>query len=299
MGLAERHISLREILMTPAYFTRYDQVAMRRDEDGILEVRLHTNGGECKFGPRTHEHMVDAFYDISRDPDTRVVILTGTGRNWIAEFDESQGTPKDDFTVPKYWDRVYWEGKKVLQNLLDIDVPMIAAVNGPAFVHSEYILTCDVVLASETAAFQDFPHLNFGLVPGDGVHVLWPHVLGPVRGRYFLITQQIIEAQEALSLGVVNEVLPAELLLDRAWAVARKLAALPTMTLRYTRVAFTQRLKLMLAQELGYGLALQGMSGAALGNPGPDARQEDLRRWSAMTKSGTWLLSDDEAGIGE
>jgi enoyl-CoA hydratase/carnithine racemase len=221
--------------------------------------------------------MVDAFYDISRDPDTRVVILTGTGKDWIAEFDESQGTPTDDFTVPRYWDRVYWEGKKVLQNLLDIDVPVIAAVNGPAFVHSEYILTCDIVLAAETAAFQDLPHLNFGLVPGDGVHVLWPHVLGPVRGRYFLITQQIIGAREALALGVVNEVLSTDELMTRAWALARQLAALPTMTLRYTRVAFTHRLKLMLAQELGYGLALQGLSGAALGNPGANPMQQDLR----------------------
>lgn len=262
---------------TPAYFTRYDQIAMRRDPDGILEVRFHTRGEACKFGPRTHEHMVDAFYDISRDPDTRVVILTGTGDSFIAEFDETQGTASDDFTVPRNWDRVYWEGKKVLQNLLDIDVPVIAAVNGPAFVHSEYILTCDVVLASESAAFQDLPHLNFGLVPGDGVHVLWPQVLGPVRGRYFLITQQIIAAQEALSLGVVNEVLPADQLMNRAWEVARKLAAMPTLTLRYTRVAFAQRLKVLLAQELGYGLALQGLSGAALGNPGPDPRPQDRR----------------------
>jgi enoyl-CoA hydratase/carnithine racemase len=206
-----------------------------------------------------------------------VVIMTGTGSNWIAEFDESQATPNDDFTIPKNWDRVYWEGKKVLQNLLDIDVPVIAAVNGPALVHSEYILTCDIVLASQNAVFQDMPHLNFRLVPGDGVHVLWPHVLGPVRGRYFLMTQQKIAADEALRLGVVNEVLPSEDLMPRARALARQLAALPSLTLRYARVALTQRLKTLLAQELGYGLALQGLSGAALGNPGPDPRPQDRR----------------------
>jgi enoyl-CoA hydratase/carnithine racemase len=263
--------------MEPAYFTRYDQLKMRRDEAGILEVRLHTRNGPCLFGPRTHEHMVDAFYDISRDPDTRVMILTGTGDSWIAAFDESQGTEKDDFTVPKNWDRVYWEGKKVLQNLLDIDVPVIAAVNGPALVHSEYILTCDAVLAADTAIFQDLPHLAFGLVPGDGVHVLWPHVLGPVRGRYFLATQQKIGAEEALRLGVVNEVLAPEALLPRARALAQQLAALPTLTLRYMRVATSQRIKEMLVRELGHGLALQGLSGAALGNPGPNSREQDIR----------------------
>ncbi len=261
----------------PDYFTRFDQVAMRRDAEGILEVRLHSNGGPCRFGPRTHQHMVDVFYEISRDPDTRVMILTGTGESWIAEFDESQATPRDDFTVPRNWDRVYWEGKKVLQNLLDIDVPVIAAVNGPALVHSEYILTCDAVLASSTAVFQDLPHLNFGLTPGDGVHVLWPHVLGPVRGRYFLATQQKIGAEEALRLGVVNEVLAPADLMPRAWALARQLAALPTLTLRYLRVAVSQRLKELVLRDVGYGLALQGLSGAALGNPGPDPLRQDIR----------------------
>jgi enoyl-CoA hydratase/carnithine racemase len=263
--------------MEPAYFTRYAQLQMRRDADGILEVRLHSEGGPCRFGPRTHEHMVDAFYDISRDPDTRVMIFTGTGDSWIAAFDETQAVESDDFTVPRNWDRVYWEGKKVLQNLLDIDVPVIAAVNGPALVHSEYILTCDIVLASDNTVFQDLPHLSFGLVPGDGVHVLWPHVLGPVRGRYFLATQQKIGAEEALRLGVVNEVLAPDALMDRAWALARQLAALPTLTLRYMRVATAQRLKELVVREVGHGLALQGLSGAALGNPGPNPRPQDRR----------------------
>jgi enoyl-CoA hydratase/carnithine racemase len=263
--------------MEPAYFTRYPQVKMTRDADGVLEVALHTRGGPCLFGPRTHESMVDAFYDISRDPDTRVMILTGTGDSFIAAFDESQATESDDFTIPRNWDRVYWEGKKVLQNLLDIDVPVIAAVNGPALVHSEYILTCDAVLASTTAVFQDLPHLAFGLVPGDGVHVLWPHVLGPIRGRYFLATQQKIAADEALRLGVVNEVMAPEALMPRSRALAAQLAALPTLTLRYMRVATAQRLKELIVREVGHGLALQGLSGAALGNPGPNPRPQDVR----------------------
>jgi enoyl-CoA hydratase/carnithine racemase len=124
-------------------------------------------------------------------------------------------------------------------------------------VHREYILTCDIVVASSNVVFQDLPHLAFGLVPGDGVHVLWPHVLGPVRGRYFLATQQKIEAQEALRLGVVNEVLEPEALMPRAWALARQLAALPTLTLRYMRVATAQRLKELVVREVGHGLALQ------------------------------------------
>ncbi len=114
--------------------------------------------------------------------------------------------------------------------------------------------------------------------PGDGVHVLWPHVLGPVRGRYFLATQQKIAADEALRLGVVNEVLTPDALMPRARALARQLAALPTLTLRYMRVATAQRLKELVVHEVGHGLALQGLSGAALGNPGPDPLPMDVRR---------------------
>ncbi len=110
------------------------------------------------------------------------------------------------------------------------------------------------------------PHLNAGIVPGDGVHVLWTHVLGSSRGRYFLLTQETLTAQQAHQLGVVNEVLPADRLLERAWELARQLAKQPTLTLRYTRVALTQRLKRLVSEGLGYGLALEGITATDLRN---------------------------------
>ncbi|MBD2771561.1 enoyl-CoA hydratase/isomerase family protein [Iningainema tapete] len=247
----------------PAYFTKYENLNFTRDENGILEVRMHTNNSSLVFTGKTHQDFVDAFYDISRDRDNRVVILTGTGDSWIAEIDfQSLG----DVTNPREWDKTYWEGKKVLQNLLDIEVPMITAVNGPALLHTEYILTTDIIIASEKAVFQDMPHLNAGIVPGDGVHVLWPLVLGPSRGRYFLLTQEKLTAQQALELGVVNEVLPQDQLMERARELARQLAKQPTLTLRYTRVALTQRIKRLVNEGIGYGLALEGITATDLRN---------------------------------
>jgi enoyl-CoA hydratase/carnithine racemase len=155
---------------------------------------------------------------------------------------------------------VHWEGRALLMNLLSIEVPVIAAINGPAWRHGEIPLLSDIVLASDTAQFQDSAHFPNGLVPGDGMHVVMPLLLGLNRGRYFLLTGQILSAQEAQQLGLVAEVLPPERLLARAWEHAEALAAKPTLLLRYTRLMLTDYLKKQMQDLLGYGLAMEGLA---------------------------------------
>ncbi len=96
----------------------------------------------------------------------------------------------------------------------------LAAINGPAVRHPEIPLLCDIVLASETATIQDSAHFNGGLVPGDGVHIVFPMLMRINRGRYFLLTGQVLDASEAKQLGLVSEVLPPADLLPRAWQLA-------------------------------------------------------------------------------
>jgi enoyl-CoA hydratase/carnithine racemase len=85
-------------------------------------------------------------------------------------------------------------------------------------------------------------------------------VLGPNRGRYFLLMGQELDARTAMAQGVVNEVLPADRLMTRAKEVARTIAAMPTLTRRYTRVALTQRIKRLMHEGLGYGLAMEALA---------------------------------------
>jgi len=215
-----------------SYRNEYENVRLRR-EDGILAAALHTRGGPLVFNGYVHETLLDAFRDIGDDRDNHVVILTGTGEEFCARM-----SPEGfDFFTPTGYDKILREGTKLLENILDIQTPMIAAINGPVTVHSEYALLCDIVLAAEEAFFQDAAHPEFGIVPGDGLHVVWPEVIGEIRGRYFLLSGQTLSAAQAKDYGAVNEVLSREALLPRAWELARHLKKQNPLTLRYTRMA--------------------------------------------------------------
>ena len=238
------------------YRDSFPNARLTRSPSGVLEVALHSDGGTLVFNGHTHEQFVDLFHAIGSDRENRVVILTGSGE----AFMESISPEGFDFFSPQGFDKIYREGKKVLMNILDIEVPLIAAVNGPVRLHTEYVLLADIVLATPATVFQDKPHFDFGIVPGDGVNLLWPEVVGSVRGRYFILTRQELDAATAKDWGVVNEIVPADKLLARAHEIAERLAALPPLTSRYTRIALTQNLRRIVDEGAGYGLALEGIS---------------------------------------
>ena len=240
------------------YKDKFPHARLTRAANGVLEVMLHTNGGTLVFDGYTHEEFVDLFHQIGQDSDNRVVILTGAGDAFIDSIDPAGF----DFFTPRGYDKIYRQGKKVLANLLDIPAPVIAALNGPATVHSEYVLLADIVIATPNTIFQDKPHFAFGIVPGDGIHSLWPEIIGSIRGRYFVLTQQVLGAEEAKTLGVVNEIVAPGKLLERAHQVADGIAKLPPLTASYTRVALTQKLRRLVDESVGYGLALEGISAA-------------------------------------
>jgi enoyl-CoA hydratase/carnithine racemase len=223
-----------------AYRTSFSNARLTRSKSGVLE------------------QFVDLFHAIGSDPDNRVVILTGSGN----AFMETISPEGFDFFTPRGYDKIYREGRKVLMNILDIEAPLIAAVNGPARLHTEFVLLADIVLATPSTVFQDKPHFDFGIVPGDGVNVLWPEVIGSVRGRYFLLTRQELDAQTAKEWGAVNEIVAGDKLLPRAREIAEELAKLPSLTTKYTRIALTRKLRRIIDEGVTLGLALEGISAA-------------------------------------
>lgn len=245
-------------MTTPVYADRYPDLAMRR-RDGILEVRFTSDGGEFIWGGRASRDVPEAFAAIAQDPENRIVILTGTGDTFM---NKREAVPSRLGWLPEEWDLTRRQNLRLMNSLLDIEAPIIAAVNGPVTVHPEIPVLSDIVLAAEQATFQEDAHLANGCktVPADGMHIVWPHLLGMNRGRYFLMMSPEIGATEALRLGLVSEVLPAGELLPRAWEIATQLAANPPLTLRHTRIAFTMQWKRLMNDYLGYGLALEGLA---------------------------------------
>ena len=241
------------------YKDKYSTIAMRR-ENGILEMRFHTDGGSLVWGMTPHGEFPDAFADVARDKDNRVVIMTGTG-DVFSGIRATPGTRSlaQGITANAY-DRVHSEGRALLMNLLNIEVPVISAINGPAWRHGEIPLLSDIVLASDTTQFQDSGHFQAGMVPGDGMHVVMPMLMGMNRGRYFLLTGQTLTAQEAKEIGLVAEVLPRDKVLARAWEHAEILTKRPTLLLRYTRLMFTEYIRKRMQDLLGYGLAMEGLA---------------------------------------
>jgi enoyl-CoA hydratase/carnithine racemase len=240
-------------------FTRdFPNIAFERRGD-VLALRLHTRQEALKWGAiatSVHAQLGRAFYEVAHDRSVRVVILTGTGAAFCTEMDFSEMPP---LMNDEEWGRLTQEGRDLIMNLLDIEVPVITAVNGPAYIHAELAVLGDVVLAAQDAEFADLAHFPSGVVPGDSAQVVWPALLGPNRGRYFLMTGQRIGATEAQALGVVAEVLPRERLMTRAWQLAEQFAAKPASALRNTRAAFTYPLKKRMLEELSHGLALEGL----------------------------------------
>ena len=191
-----------------SYFDTYrgsfPNARLTRSKTGVLEVALHTNGGTLAFNGYTHEQFVDLFHAIGSDSDNRVVILTGSGN----AFMETISPEGFDFFTPRGYDKIYREGRKVLMNILDIEVPLIAAVNGPMRLHTEYILLADIVLATPSTVFQDKPHFELGVASGDGVHLLWQEAIGTIRGRY-LTDSRGTRCADGEGMGRGNEIVPA------------------------------------------------------------------------------------------
>jgi enoyl-CoA hydratase/carnithine racemase len=237
------------------YANRYANAELTRSASGVLEVTLHTQGNSLVWSSEAHDSFAYLFEEIACDPDNEVVILTGAGDAFCDAIDMESFA----LDTAKQWSDLILEGQRLMSNLLRIEVPVIAAVNGPASIHPDLPMLSDIVLAADTASFSDAAHYPAGLVPGDGAHVVWMHVLGQRRGSYFLMTGEVLDADRSLELGIVNEVLGGGDLMPRARELAETLAAKPRVARRFTRAILTRQWRALMHDQLALGLMSEAL----------------------------------------
>ncbi len=243
------------------YFEVYRSLKLTRDADGVLLAEFHTKNGPFTFTAQDHTELVDAFYRIAQDRANKIVVLTGAGGDFISNVDFSTfGNVAD----PGVWSQVHDEGVQILENIANIRVPVIAAIEGRAHVHSEYALLANVIVSAEGATFHDLPHFAGGIVPGDGIFTAWSYRAGAGRAEAFLLNPQPLSARTAHEWGVVAEIVANGKAVARARELADLYLKVPEVTRRNTRVHFIHPLKERLVREVGYGLSLEGASAADL-----------------------------------
>src|ERR1700747_2274174 len=158
------------------YFNAYHNLKLTRDDKGVLVAEFHNNGGPFVMSAQAHTELLDAFYRISQDRANKIVILTGAGGEFITDVDWSSF---GDVADPGVWSQVHDKG-----------VPVIAAIEGRAHVHSDYALLASVIVAADAATFQDVAHFSAGVAPGDGIFTTWSYRAGAGRAEAFLLNPQ-------------------------------------------------------------------------------------------------------------
>lgn len=232
----------------------YQTIQVKRD-GRVLVVTLNRPEKLNAVNATLHAELARIFADAAQDPEARVVVLTGAGRAFSAGGDVEwfQEVERD----PRTLDLVQWEAKKIIHDLLELEAPVIAAVNGHATgLGATLALFCDTIFMAEGAKIGD-PHVKMGIVAGDGGAVIWPWLLGPARAKEYLMTGDLLTAQEAERIGLVNHVVPAAECLPRALEFAHRLADGPILAVKWTKVSVNKLLKEAVNLVLDTSLALE------------------------------------------
>ncbi len=238
---------------------RYDQPGIEVRADGAVRIlTLNEPDTLNAFTEDLHEQFVDVWADVEADDDCRAVVLTGAGRTFSAggSYEDFEGRRVDQARRR----RSLRLARRLADEMIEVAVPVVAAVNGPAVGLGCTVATLsDIVFMAEDAWMAD-THVSVALVAGDGGAVTWPAHTSLLRAKQYLLTGDRLGAHEAVELGLANFVVPGDRLLDEALAFAHRLAAQPPQALQETKAILNQHLRANAVRALGYGLATESQS---------------------------------------
>lgn len=225
------------------------------DDDTILRITIdRPDSAVNAVDEALHHDLTRVFGALRTERELCAIVLTGSGGAFSAggDFDWFP-----TLRTPERLAALRVDAKTMIWDLLDIEVPIVAAIGGPAIgLGASIALLCDVIVAAEGVRIAD-PHVKVGLVAGDGGAVIWPLVLGPALAKEYLLTGKPLLAEDAARLGLVNHVVPVGELAATALDLARQIAANPPLAVRYTKAAVNKGIRERMETLFDYASALE------------------------------------------
>jgi enoyl-CoA hydratase len=238
-------------------YSRYEFIKVEKAER-VATVTLNRPDRLNAVNPGLHHELMTIWNDLAEDREVNAIILTGAGRAFCAGGDV-KGMASGTLASPSGGtsERITAaEGRRIVQNMLDVEQPIIGAINGDAVgLGATIALLCDIIVASEKARFAD-THVKVGVVAGDGGAVIWPLLIGPARAKEFLMRGNFVNGADAFKMGMVNYAVAPEEVMAKARELAQELADGPTYAIRWSKLAVNKWLKqqanLILDASLAY-----------------------------------------------
>ena len=232
-------------------------IAMAR-EGRLLRITLNRPDALNAVNLELHDDLCEAMWFAQCDTASDVVLITGAGRAFSAggDLDHIENNARN----PHLFDHEARIAKRIVSTILDIDKPVVCRMNGHAVgLGATLALLCDVIFAAEGARIGD-PHVGLGLVAGDGGAVLWAQRIGLARAKEYLLSGDLLTAQKAAEIGLINHCLPADELDGAVDAFCQKLLNGATYAIRATKILTNLETKRLATALMDAGIAYESLS---------------------------------------
>jgi enoyl-CoA hydratase len=237
-------------------YSHYECIKVEK-ADKLAMVTLNRPDALNAVSPQMHHELERLWLDLAEDSEVNAILLTGAGKAFCAGGDvKGMASRAGGEGGQRRFNLSPAGGRRLVERMLDVEQPIIGAINGDAVgLGATIALFCDVIVASEKARFGD-PHVRVGIVAGDGGAIIWPALIGPARAKEFLMRGHLVNGTDAAKMGLVNYAVPPEEVLPKAREIAQELAAGPTWAVRWSKLAVNKWLKdqvnLILDASLAY-----------------------------------------------
>ena len=221
-------------------YSNYQFLLTERLPNGVLKITINRPEAMNGVNDRLHMELGRIWRDIGDDPETRVALITGAGRAFCAGGD----LVGQDLADYERVTRLLKEARDIVYNMINLDKPIVSAINGWAIGAGIAVaLLADVSVASDKAKLMD-GHTRIGVTAGDHAAIIWPLLCGMARAKYYLLTSERIDGRLAEQIGLVSLCVPHEELMDRATAVADRLACGSALAIQSTKYVLNNWLRM-------------------------------------------------------